>query len=103
MSMSYKQTAVLIWGGLHIVWLDWSFLCLWEYLLMWITGFVEATLCTTSVVQGYIVHHRPVQSTRNSPDSPDMSGEFWKCPAKGFDLAGEAQMNFAYSEYNMSI
>ena len=27
------------------------------------------------------------QSTRNSPDWPDMSGEFWKCPAKEFDLA----------------
>ncbi len=29
------------------------------------------------------------QSTRNSPDSPDRSGEFWKCPAKEFDLAGQ--------------
>ncbi len=64
------------------------------------------------------------QNTRNSPNSPDMSAEFWKCPAKEFDLAGQnvqrkiwyspdisqwnvwrefqmsgkAQMNFAYSD-----
>ena len=29
------------------------------------------------------------QSTRNLPDSQDMSGEFWKCPAKEFDPAGQ--------------
>ncbi len=26
-------------------------------------GFVEATLCITSFVQGYVVHHRPVLCT----------------------------------------
>ena len=30
-----------------------------------------------------------LQSTQNSPDSLDMSSEFWKCTAKGFDLAGQ--------------
>ncbi len=68
-------------------------------------GFICITVCLSVC-----------QSMRNSPDSPDMSSKFWKCPAKVFDhtlpavwnvrlgtgglldkMSGEAQMNFAYS------
>ena len=51
---SFSFFFFFLWRGSFICLLVWSFFCLF--------GFVRATLCTTSTVQDYVVHHNTMLS-----------------------------------------